>query len=303
MRKFEPEIEAIIDRMLDALPTDGSVFNIVDVFSDHLMVQIMLDGMFQLNDEQRAIFNKMREVIPLATVLPPGAEFPKVYVDAFAATKATILGLIEERRDQPGQDLISRLVNARDEDDRFTDVELHDEIFTLCATALQSTASAMGGLLITLWKHPDQLEMVRNDRSLITATVEESLRCHGPALFTFARFALEDTEVAGTFIRKGMVIRVATAAADIDPVRYPDPLRFDIDRNPQQILAFGWGPHICIAQRLARLVLNKALGRILERFPTLELADIDFVPTYRGQVGEVVPDSIPMRIQAQPTAG
>jgi cytochrome P450 len=95
-----------------------------------------------------------------------------------------------------------------------------------------------------------------------------------------------------------MVVRVATAAADIDPAVYPDPLRFDVRRNPQRILPFGWGSHICIAQRLARLVLNKALERLLDRFPTLELTDVDFVPTYRGQVGEVVPISIPMRIRA-----
>jgi cytochrome P450 len=298
MRRFEPELVNIIDKMLDALPTDGSEFNMVDLFSDHLIVRVMLDGMFKLNDEQKAVFNQMRAVIPLATMLPPGSEFPKVYVDAFAATKATILDLIAERREHPVDDLISRLVHAREEDDRLTDTELHDEIFTLCATTLQSTSSAMGGLLITLWKHPDQLELVLNDRSLVRSAVEEGLRCHGPALFTFARFALEDTEVAGTPIRKGMVVRVATAAADIDPTAYPEPLRFDVRRNPQRILPFGWGPHLCIAQRLARLVLNKSLERILDRFPTLELVDIDFEPTYRGQVGEVVPDSILMRIPA-----
>lgn len=298
MRRFEADLVQIIDKMLDVLPTDGAEFNMVDLFSDHLIVRVMLDGMFKLNENQKAVFNQMRTVIPLATMLPPGSEFPAEYEEAFAATTATIQELITERRKHPGDDLISRLVNAREEDDRFTDLELHDEIFTLCATTLQSTSTAMGGLLISLWKNPDQLELVRNDRSLIPQTVEEGLRCHGPALFTFARFTLEDTQVSGTPIRQGMVVRVATAAADIDPAVYPDPLRFDVRRNPQRILPFGWGSHICIAQRLARLVLNKALERLLDRFPTLELTDVDFVPTYRGQVGEVVPISIPMRIRA-----
>jgi cytochrome P450 len=296
MRRFDQQMTQIIDAMLDALPTDGSDFDIVDLFSDHLMVRIMLDGMFGINERQRAVFNQMRAVIPLATTLPPGAEFPQVYVEAFAATKATIHELIAERRASPGDDIISRLVHAREADDQFTDKELHDQIFTLCATALQSTASAMGGQLIALWKHPDQLAEVRADRSLIPSAVEEGLRLHGPALFTFPRFALEDTSVGGTPIHKGMIVRVAPAAANLDPTVYPDPLTFDVRRNPQKTLSFGWGSHICIAQRLARMILNRSLERILNRFPTLELTDIEFVPTYRGQAGELVPASISMRI-------
>ncbi|MER7460034.1 cytochrome P450 [Micromonospora sp. NPDC126480] len=296
MRKFDQEMSRILDEMLDVLPTDGSVFDIVELFGDHLMVRIMLDGMFRLDERQRAVFNQMRAVIPMATTLPPGAEFPQVYVDAFTATRATIHELIAERRASPGDDIISRLVHAREDDDQFTDKELHDAIFTLCATALQSTVSAMSGLLIALWKNPDQLAAVRSDRSLIPSAVEEGLRLHGPALFTFPRFALEDTSVGGTPIHKGMIVRVAPAAANLDPSVYPNPLTFDARRNPQKTLSFGWGSHICIAQRLARMILNRSLERILDRFPTLELADIDFTPTYRGQAGELVPASIIMRI-------
>lgn len=296
MRKIDSEMTEIIDAMLGELPVDGSSFDIVERFSDHLMVRIMLDGMFRINARQRDVFNRMRAVIPTATMLAPGDAFPQEYVDAFMATKATIYDLIAERRAHPGDDIISRLVHAHEDDDRFTDVELHDEIFTLCATALQSTASAMSGLLITLWKNPDQLAIVRADRSLIPSAVEEGLRRHGPALFTFPRFARQDTSVGGTPIRKGMIVRVAPAAANLDPAVFPDPLTFDVRRNPQRIMSFGWGSHVCIAQRLARMVLRRGLERILERFPALEVTDPGFTPTYRGQAGELVPAAIPMRI-------
>ena len=297
MRKMEAELSRIVDDMLDDLPTDGTEFDIVERFTDHLMDRIMLDGMFRLQEHQRAAFNQMRAVIPLATTLAPGAPFPEAYVDAFAATKATIHELIAERRTRPGDDIISRLVHAREDDDRFSDVELHDEIFTLCATALQSTSSAMSGQVVALWKNPEQLAAVRADQALVPSAVEEGLRLHGPGLFTFPRFALEDTSVGGTPIHKGMIVRVAPAAANLDPTVYREPLTYSARRNPQKILSFGWGSHICIAQRLARMVLNKGLERILDRFPTLELVDPDFEPDYRGQVGELVPASVPMRIR------
>jgi cytochrome P450 len=296
MRKMRADLSRIVDDMLDVLPTEGREFDIVELFTDHLMDRIMLDGMFRLKEPQREAFNRMREVIPLATTLAPGAPFPQVYIDAFVATKATIHELIEERRAHPGDDILSRLVHAREDDDRFTDTELHDEIFTLCATALQSTSSAMGGQVVALWRNPEQLAAVRADRSLVASAVEEGLRLHGPGLFTFPRFALEDTTVGGTPIRKGMIVRVAPAAANLDPTVYPDPLTYDARRNPQKILSFGWGSHICIAQRLARMVLNTSLERLLDRFPTLELDDPGFQPDYRGQVGELVPARIPMRI-------
>jgi hypothetical protein len=98
--------------------------------------------------------------------------------------------------------------------------------------------------------------------------------------------ATRDTEVGGTKIRKGMVVRPSPQAANYDPDMFPDPLRFDIHRHPKRIMAFGAGPHHCIGNILGRTAITIAIRRMLARFPDARLADPDFVPRY-GAVGSV----------------
>jgi cytochrome P450 len=94
-----------------------------------------------------------------------------------------------------------------------------------------------------------------------------------------------------------MVVRPSPLAANYDPEVFPDPLRFDIRRNPKRIMAFGTGPHHCIGNILGRTAITIAIRRLLARFPKAHLADPDFVPTYGGAVGELRLMSLPMRIQ------
>ena len=104
-----------------------------------------------------------------------------------------------------------------------------------------------------------------------------------------------DTEVGGTPILKGMVVRPSPLAPNYDPDVFPDPLRFDIRRKPKRILSFGAGPHHCIGNILGRTTITIAVTRLLARFPKAHISDPNFTPLYGGAVGELRLQSLPMR--------
>ena len=171
------------------------------------------------------------------------------------------------------------MARDRDQGDKLTDRELFDQIFTICGAALSATSRAAGGALYSLYSHPDQLAELIAEPGLIPEAVEECLSIASNGYFTFPRMATRDTEVGGTKILKGMVVRPSPQAANYDPDVFPDPLRFDIHRNPKRILAFGAGPHHCIGNILGRTAINIAIRRLLARFPNAKLADPDFIPS------------------------
>jgi len=147
---------------------------------------------------------------------------------------------------------------------------------------------------LTLYSHPDQLAELIRDPALIPEAVEECLRIASNGYFTFPRVATRDTELGGTRILKGMVVRPSPQAANYDPDVFPDPMRFDIHRRPKRIMAFGAGPHHCIGNILGRTTITIAIRRLLARFPAARLADPDFVPVYGGAVGELRLQHLPM---------
>jgi cytochrome P450 len=127
--------------------------------------------------------------------------------------------------------------------------------------------------------------------------MEECLRLGSNGYFTFPRIAMRDTEVGGTRILKGMVVRPSPLAPNYDPGVFPDPLRFDIHRKPKRILSFGAGPHHCIGNILGRTTITIAITRLLARFPKAHISDPNFTPIYGGAIGELRLQSLPMVMQ------
>jgi cytochrome P450 len=203
---------------------------------------------------------------------------------------------IAERRAGLRSDFLNDLVQARDQGDKLSDEELFGMIFGLFG-AIAATSRSAGGALYTLYTHTDQLAQLIRDPTLIPDAVEECLRISSNGYFTFARIATRDTEVGGTAIHEGMIVRPSPLAANYDPLVYPNPLRFDILRKPKRILSFAVGPHYCVGNILGRTTITIAIRRLLARFPNARLADPSFVPVYGGAVGELRLLSLPMRIQ------
>jgi cytochrome P450 len=297
LRRLESRITEIIEGMLDAIERGGNEFDGMRDYGAKLVVGALLTAMANLDERQKEIFLAFHEVLPLTTYTRPGEKFAPECVDAFERAAQLVHAIIAQRRVKARPDFINDLITARDQGDKLTDRELFDQIFTICGAALSATSRAAGGALYTVYSHPDAVAELIADPSLIPAAVEECLRIASNGYFTFPRVATRDTEVGGTKILKSMMVRPSPQAANYDPEVFPDPMRFDIHRRPQRIMAFGTGPHHCIGNILGRTTITIAIRRMLARFPQARLADPGFVPSYGGAVGELRLNALPMKIR------
>jgi cytochrome P450 len=294
VRRFEPVIAARLKAMIDKVEANGPEFEAMGALCSKLMPEVMLEAMFGFSTEERTIFVAMNHCLRLTKKIKPDEEYPAAYVEAFDLAEITINAIIADRRANPRDDLVSELIATSDDGDVLTDVELFELIFVFGAGAIESTASSFAAALMMLGKHPDQFDEVKADPSLIPAAIDECMRIHGPGFLLFTRYALVDTEVGGTFLPAGIPVYVSHQAAAFDPVQYPDPLRFDIHRNPVNVPVFGGGAHFCVGNRLAKTVMRIALTELVTRFPLLRLADPAFVPNYVGSLSETQIEKLPM---------
>ncbi len=177
---------------------------------------------------------------------------------------------VQEHRKHPQDDLISALLRAEHEGDCLTEEEVVANSIMLMTGGQETTTNLIGNGMLTLLHHPDQLEKLRADQSLIPSAIEELLRYESPIQYT-SRLALDDVEMGGETIRKRQAVIVVMGAANRDPERFPDPDRLDISRQDNRHLAFAWGPHFCFGAPLARLEGQIAFETLLHRMPNLSL--------------------------------
>lgn len=183
--------------------------------------------------------------------------------------------IIEARREQPEDDLISVLVQAELTDDhgvthRLTEREIHSFVLLLLAAGSGTTWKQMGTTLTALLQRPDVLAAVRDDRQLLRPAIEESLRWM-PTDPVFSRWTMSDTEIAGVAIPAGSVVHMNIGAANRDPQRWERPDEFDIHRPVRPSLCFGQGSHICLGMHVARAEMSVGIGALLDRLPNLRL--------------------------------
>lgn len=184
--------------------------------------------------------------------------------------------ICRERRQQPGRDLISLLLQAEEGDQRLSEDEIVANITLLFGAGHETTANLLGNALWTLFQHPGQLALLRADPGLWPLAVEEVLR-YETAVQLAVRTALEDMEIGGVPLRRGEMVYVNLGAANRDPAVFPDPDSFIVQRpdNPKNPLSFGGGAHYCLGARLARIELETALDTLFRRLPDLRLLDVD----------------------------
>jgi len=185
--------------------------------------------------------------------------------------RETVLRLVGERRQNAGDDLISALVHVREDGDTLTESELLGLCSLLIMAGHVTTTALLGSGVLTLLRHPEQLDRLRRDPDLAEPAVEELLRHCSPATMS-TRIATEDIEVGGEVVRAGEIASAVLAAANRDPAVFPDPDRLDLGRQPNPHVAFAHGIHFCLGAPLTRLEAQIALPLLLERFPRLRLA-------------------------------
>jgi pimeloyl-[acyl-carrier protein] synthase len=194
---------------------------------------------------------------------------------------AYFLGLIEQRRTEPRDDLISALVAAEAAGDQLS----HDELLVMLRLLLiagnETTTNLIGNGLLALLRHPEQLHILRSDPSLIAGAVDELLRYDSPVQVV-GRTATQDLEVGGRSIRKGQGIVLLLGSANRDPEVFDQPERLDVQRHGPSILGFGRGIHHCLGAPLARLEARITIETLLERFAEMRLLTAD--PPFRDNI-------------------
>jgi cytochrome P450 len=179
---------------------------------------------------------------------------------------------VASKRAAPGDDVLSALVEATDEGERLDEQELLAMTFLLLIAGYVTTVSLVGNGMLALLRAADQRDRLRADPSLIPGAVEEFLRFDGPVNPGVTRYATADVEIGGVVIPRGEIVLLATAGADRDPDRFPDPDRLDVASTDAGHLAFGHGVHYCLGAPLARLEAQIAFTALLQRLPDLALA-------------------------------
>jgi cytochrome P450 len=190
--------------------------------------------------------------------------------------------LLEVKRSQPADDLMSALIAARDDADRLSEEELTVMCCTLLIGGHETTANEINLSLLLLLEHPDDVARLRADPELIPGAVEELLRCTQLGGLSPARVTKEDVTIGGVTIPADELVIPLYFSANRDPSVYSEPYRFDISRDGADHLSFGFGLHHCLGAQLARLELQEAFRGLIGRLPGLRLAvpasELEFKP-------------------------
>ena len=208
-------------------------------------------------------------VVDMTAALEPNRRLDEVQRarDARRQAREYIGELVDRRQAEPGDDLLSAVIEATDGDDRLTAEEVAATVSLIYGASFETTASLIGSIVHTLMRWPEQLDRLRSDRSLVPAAVEEALRFEPPVQVD-GRRAFVDVEVDGTVIGAGHSVLMLLGAANRDPDVVDDPDLFDVARGEFPLLSFGAGIHECLGAPLARLSGQVVLEALLDRFGT-----------------------------------
>ncbi len=270
--RLTAHVEAVAAEQLDVMRAHGSPADLVTTFAKPLVLRV-LSRMVGLPYEERDRY------VPAVNLLHDSDADPAEAAAAYEQAGAFFDEIIERRRTQPEDDLISGLLA----DGELTSEELRNMVTLLLFAGYETTESALAVGVFALLHHTDQLAALRADPAKLDATIEELLRYLTVNQYHTYRTALEDTKLNGEVIRQGDTVTVSLPAANRDPAKFGCPEKLDIERETSGHVAFGFGIHQCLGQNLARIELRTGLSALLQAFPDLRLA--------------VAADEVPLRLQ------
>jgi cytochrome P450 len=266
---IRPRVVELTNELLDALAAapPGEVVDLRERFAYPLPARLVAD-LIGMSEDARAKTATVIDMMVDTTVTPEQAQA------VLMGWRGAMAKLIAEKRRDPGEDITSDLIAARDQDgSRLSEVELTDTIFAILGAGSETTINFFDNAITALLTHSGQRELVRSGGASWNDVIEETLRVESPLAHLPLRYAVEDIELDGVTIPKGDPILVNYSAIGRDPALHGDDAgRFDITRVDKEHLSFGHGPHYCLGAGIARLVATIGLSRLFDRFPGMTLA-------------------------------
>ena len=281
IESFRPTVQRLVDELIDAQLEHGQM-DLVSDLAYPLPSNVILD-LLGIPRSGRPYIQASAEAINefVATLLFSGPVVWPRLAGVFADVKAYLKQLIAQRRAEPGDDLLSKMVQAEEGGDVLSEDEIIIATNFLLFAGHETTANLIGVGMYHLMQHPDQMEQLRTNPSNIPIAVEELLRYVSP-VHTLARRTTQEVTIRGVTLPEGASIYLLVGAANRDPEKFPDPEKLDIHRAPTRTLGFGYGIHYCLGAALARLESQVAFETILRRLPTLKMLveTPEFRPNY-----------------------
>nr|WP_239576797.1 cytochrome P450 [Archangium primigenium] len=293
-------VEQITEDLLDAAERKP-VVDLMAEFALPLPLTVISE-MLGVPEADRSGFRDL-----IAKVLDSSAASPLAFVRNYPnmlRLNRFLRKLVRLRRDQPGADLVTALVQAEEGGDRLSEDELISMVFLLLFAGHETTVNLIGNGVLELVRHPEQMRKLREQPELIDSAIEEMLRYTNPVGQVAPRFAKEDLEIAGVRIPQGSAVTLLIASANLDEAAFPNAGTLDITRGPNRHVSFGYGLHYCLGAPLARLEARVAIPALLKRFSRLELAVPEKQLRWRPNVGLRGVEALPLAVtRADAVAG
>lgn len=279
---LEPRVQAIVDSLLDAGPTD-LVAGLCVPLPTTVICELLGAPYSDAPDIRRWTGRLMTARLT-----------PDELREAEHDMQGYLADLVEFKRLQPDDKLITALVAVHDEGGHLTSAELLANLQLLLAAGHDTTVNQLGNSLLTLLRHPAEMRRLIDSPALINTAVDELLRFSRLMAATLPRVTTEAVELDGVRLDAGAAVLPIISAANRDPSVFPDPDRLDLGRADAAPLAMGFGPHYCLGAQLAKLELRVALTSVLKRFPGLRLAVDESELAYRMETNVRALVSLPV---------
>jgi cytochrome P450 family 142 subfamily A polypeptide 1 len=271
----EPAIGSMCDALIDAVCERGECDFVWDIAAPLPMA--VIGDMLGVRPEEREMFLKWSDDMVTLLSSTTAEEDFQTSIDAYAAYTEYMMGMIADRKKAPTDDLVSVLVHAEVDGEKLADDQIVTEVLLLLIGGDETTRHTLSGGTAQLLRHPDQHARLVDDLSLLPNAIEEMLRWTAPVK-NMARQLTADTEFHGTELHEGEKMLLLFESANFDEKVFGDPENFNIDRNPNNHMAFGFGTHFCLGNQLARLELSLMQTRLLQRLPDMQLVNDDALP-------------------------
>jgi pimeloyl-[acyl-carrier protein] synthase len=292
VERLRPMIKRRVDRVLDEL-AERDAFDAYLDFAARIPTQVMLDllGLPGTDEKLMRHWSDRCSNFLFQPVAPDKEAMAQEQRDILDAQQAYFMPLIAQRRQDPGEDMISAMAQAEVAGERLSDLEILATCNMMATAGGGTSRSAIAMALWWLHQFPTELARLKADPTLINTAAEEFLRYDAPTQRGI-RTAREDFTVGGYRIRKGQILHIMIGAANRDPAQFADPDRLDITRDPNRHVSLGHGVHYCLGAALARLELRVAVAGFLARFPDYRPASEKIV--FMDRTASRRPTSVPV---------